>query len=78
VQYSGLSADGYDDKTQSGPALLTLTTTFVDGSKESIILLERSADSYFIDSSDYKNFFIDKEQVDQLVTTWEALIHESQ
>lgn len=78
VKYSGLSADGYDDKTQTGHAFLTLTTTFVDGSKKSINLHIRSADSYFIDSSDYKNLFIDKEQVDQLVTTWEAIFYKSQ
>jgi hypothetical protein len=73
VKYTGLSADGYDDKTEPGPTFLTLTTTYVDGTKESVNLYERSADSYYIESSEYKNLYIDKEQVDRLITSWEAI-----
>jgi len=78
VKYTSLSSDGYDDKTKPGPTFLTLTTTYVDGSKESATLLKRSIDSYFIETNDNKDFFIDKVQVDQLITSWETLLQESQ
>jgi hypothetical protein len=74
VNYVGLSADGHDSKTKPGSKFVTLTTTYLDGSKESINLQVRNSDSYFIDSSEYKEFYIDKAQVDEMINSLETLL----
>ena len=74
VNYVGLSADGYDDTTKPGQNSFTLSTTFLDGSKESINLLVRTSDSYFIESVENKEFYIDKEQVDEMINSWASIL----
>jgi len=78
VDYVGLSADGFDNETKPGSSFLTLSTIYLDGSKSSLNLLERSSDSYFIDSIKYKEFYIDKQQVDELMNTWETILAKTQ
>ncbi len=74
VKYIGLSADGYDEKTQAGAAYMTLTTTFHDGSMKMLTLRERDANSFFMDMDGQAEFFAGTEQVKQLVYLLEAAL----
>lgn len=74
VKYIGLSANGFDQQNQPGEEFLRLKTTFLDGSTQSLNLRKRTDTSYFMDFQGENGYYINSDDVDQLVGRWDALL----
>jgi hypothetical protein len=77
VKYIGLSANGYDDENKPGEGYLKLKTTFKDGSTQSLILLERTDTSSFMDFQGENGFYLNNDEVEQLLGRWEKLLSQA-
>ncbi len=74
VKFSNLSADGYELGSHPGDTYLTLTTTKIDGTSTTMSIKYRDDNSFFLDISGNTDFYINKEEIDQLLFRWETAL----
>jgi hypothetical protein len=75
VKYSGLSADGHQVGQPSGDPVLTLKSTYGDGSSQILRLRPRDDSSYFMETNGKTEFFLSKEKVSLLLDRLNQAIH---
>jgi hypothetical protein len=75
VKYSGLSADGYQVGQPAGDPVLTLKSTYGDGSSQMLRLMPRDDSSYFMETNGKTEFFLSKEKVSLLLDRLDQAIH---
>ena len=73
VKFTNLSADGYDEVSTPGSVFLNLTTTSIDGSKKVLIIKERDEKSYYMEITGKTTYYVNKEEIDQLLYRLEAV-----
>jgi hypothetical protein len=73
VKYITLSADGYDPRSKPGTEYLVLSTTFINGSKQQLRLLNRDEETLFMEIDGETKFFVSKEKVMQLMYRLESV-----
>ena len=74
VKFTNISADGYDEVSMPGSVFLNLTTTSIDGSKKVLIIKERDENSYFMEITGKTTYYVNKEEIDQLLYRLESVI----
>jgi hypothetical protein len=74
VKYLSLSADGYESVTKPGEETLLFKTTYLDGQTTEVRLLERDADSFYLQVDGQTGFYLSNKKVDMLLDRLNAAI----
>ena len=67
VKYLSLSADGYESVTKPGEETLLFKTTYLDGQTTEVRLLERDADSFYLQVGGQTGFYLSNKKVNLLL-----------